>query len=147
MEWKAFLGIFAMTVLLGKEVLEMNVALLVETAAQKLARLAKYAVANATIIFAICQSAMACDEARAIVTAHQMSDVGGSAFALFTLLEERFTQKKLQTLQKILVELNQLSCNAGEIPAKLLDRFNKLVLGVKAIDAAQLPTELQLITI
>ena len=55
--------------------------------------------------------------------------------------------KKLQTLQKLLVELNQMICLVMETPAKLLDRFDKLVLGIKAIDATQLPTELQLITI
>ena len=125
----------------------MNVSLLVETAAVKAARILKYAVANAMIIFAICQASMACDEARAIVAGFQMSDNHGSAFKLFTLLEDRFTLKKLQTLQKLLVELNQMICLVMETPTKLLDRFDKLVLGIKAIDATQLPTELQLITI
>ena len=46
------------TVVLGKDVLLTNFALLVETAAQKTARIAKYAAANAAIVFAICQSAM-----------------------------------------------------------------------------------------
>jgi hypothetical protein len=148
MEWKAFLFVFARTILLGLEVLTTNVANLVETVAAKAARILKYSVANGTIIFAICQSAFGCPEARAIVTAFQMADDGGgSAFALFTLLEERFTMKKLQTLQKLLVELNSLICSVMETPAKLLDRFNKIVLGIRAIDAAQLPTELQLITI
>ena len=147
MEWKAFLFAYAGTVSLGVDVLMMNVSLLVETAAVKAARILKYAVANALIIFAICQAAMACDEARAIVAGFQMSDNHGSAFTLFTLFENRFTLKKLQKLQKLLVELNQMICLVMETPAKLLDRFDKLVLGIKAIDATQLPTELQLITI
>ena len=58
MNWKAYLMIFAATVVLGKDVLLTNFALLVETAAQKTARIAKYAAANAAIVFAICQSAM-----------------------------------------------------------------------------------------
>ena len=62
------------------------------------------------------------------------------------LVEERFTQKKLITLQRLLTELNQLVCAIDETPSKLLDRFHKIVLGVNAIDPAQLPTELQLIT-
>ena len=147
MDWISYLRIYAMTVPLGSEVLEMNTALLVETAAQKTARVARCAAANATMIFVISQAAMGCDEARAIVTAHQMSINKGNVFALFTLLEERFTQKKLQTLAKLLLELNQLVCLPGVIPAKLLDRFNKIVLSITSIDVSQLPTELQLTTI
>ncbi len=55
--------------------------------------------------------------------------------------------KALQTLQKLLVELNQLVCKIGETSAQLIDRFNKIALGVTAIDAAQMPTEIQLIAI
>ena len=55
--------------------------------------------------------------------------------------------KALQTLQKLLIELNQLICKIGETPAQLIDRFNKITLGVTAIDAAQMPTEIQLIAI
>ncbi len=101
-KWKAYLFIFAATIALGKEALTMGV---VESAAVKMARLAKYAVANAVIVMAICQSAMHCDEARAVVTAHQISDPEGSPFNLFKLLEARFTQKAMQTLQKLLVKL------------------------------------------
>ena len=53
MNWKAYLFIFAATIVLGKEVLLTNFSLVVETAAQKTARIAKYAVANAAIVFAI----------------------------------------------------------------------------------------------
>ncbi len=56
-------------------------------------------------------------------------------------------QKAIQILQKLLVDLNSLSCSVGETTCQVLDRFNKLVLGINAIDAAQLPTELALITI
>ena len=108
----------------------------------KTAKLAKYTVANALIVMAMCQSAMNCDEARAVVTAHQMSDPEGSAFNLFKLLEARFTQKAIQILQKLLVDLNSLSCSIGETTCQVLDRFNKLVLGINAIDAAQLPSNL-----
>ena len=62
MEWKAFLFIYARTILLGIEVLTMNVSLLVETAAAKTARILKYSVANGIIIFAICQSAFGCPD-------------------------------------------------------------------------------------
>ncbi len=55
--------------------------------------------------------------------------------------------KALQTLQKLLIELNQLICKIGETPAQLIDRFNRTTLGVTAIDAAQMPTEIQLIAI
>ena len=147
MNWRAVLFIFAATIALGKEVLLTNCALLVETAAQKTARIAKYAAANAAIVFAICQSAMCCDEGISIVTQHQMTDVEGSAFNLFTLLETRFTQKAVQKLQKLLVELNQLICRIGETPSQLLDRYNKIVLSITAIDAKQLPTEVQIIAI
>ena len=146
-EWKAYLFIFAATIVLGKEALTTSFVGAVETAAVKTARLAKYALANAMIVMAMCQSAMHCDEARAVVTAHQMSDPEGSAFNLFKLLEARFTQKAIQILQKLLVDLNSLSCSVGETTCQVLDRFNKLVLGINAIDAAQLPTELALITI
>ena len=80
MEWKAFLFIYAQTISLGADVLTINVSLLVETVAQKAARILKYAVANAAIIFVICQASMACDEARAIVAGFQMSVDHGSAF-------------------------------------------------------------------
>ena len=63
MEWKAFLFVFARTILLGLEVLTTNVANLVETVAAKAARILKYSVANGSIIFAICQSAFGCPEA------------------------------------------------------------------------------------
>ena len=76
-----------------------------------------------------------------------MSDQDESAFNLYKLLEARFTQKAIQILQKLLVELNSLLCSFGETTSQILDRFNKLVLGINAIDAAQLPTELALITI
>jgi len=146
-EWKAYLFIFAMTVALGTEVLTMDCSILVETPAAKIARIAKYASANAAIIFVICQSAFLCEEGRAIACAHQLSEFKGNAFVLLRLLEERFTLKKTQTLAKLLIELNALACIAHETPATLLDRYNKIVLGIMAIDLTQLPTELQLITI
>ena len=91
----------------------------------KTARLAKYAMANALIVMAVCQSAMHyCDEARAVVTAHQMSDPEGSSFNLFKLLEARFTQKAMQTLQKLLVELNSLLCGFGETIFQILDHLS-----------------------
>ena len=133
--------------MLGKEALTTSFVGVVESAAAKVTRLAKYAVANALIVMAICQSAMNCDEARAVVMSHQISDPKGSAFNLFKLLEARFTQKAIQALQKLLVDLNSLLCGFGETTCQILDRFNKLVLGINAIDAAQLPTELALITI
>ena len=146
-EWKAYLFMFAMTVLLGMEVLTMDCSLLVKSAAVKTARIAKYAMANATLIFAIGQAAILCDEARAITVGHQLSEFRGNAFVLLRLIEERFTLKKIQNLAKLLVDLNGLICLAHETPAMVLDRFNKIVLGITAIDATQLPTELQLITI
>jgi len=76
-----------------------------------------------------------------------MSDPEANAFNLYKLLEARFTQKALQALQKLLIDLNSLLCGFGETTCQVLDRFNKLVLGINAIDAAQLPTELALITI
>ena len=124
-----------------------NFALVAETVAQKAARIVKYASANAQVVFAICQSARDCDEARAVVSQHQYTDPEGGAFTLYKLIEARFTQKALQTLQKWLVELNQLMCKIGETPAQLIDRFNKITLGVTAIDATQMPTEIQLIAI
>ena len=63
LEWKAYLGIYVATVPFGAEALAQDTALLVETAAQRTARILKYAAANASIIMAICQSAMHCDEA------------------------------------------------------------------------------------
>ncbi len=55
-------------------------------------------------------------------------------------------------MQKLLVELNSLLCGFGEttcqvLACQVLDRFIKLVLGINVIDAAQLPTELALVTI
>jgi hypothetical protein len=136
------LFIFAATIVLGKEALTTSFVGVVESAAVKTARLAKYAVANALIVMAICQSAMQCDEARVVVTTFQMSDPEGSSFNLLKLLEVRFKQKAIQALQKLLVDLNSLLCGFGETTCQVLDRFNKLVLGINAIDAAQLPTEL-----
>ncbi len=75
---------------------------------------------------------MQCDEARAVVTAHQMSGPEGSSFNLFKSLEARFTQKAMQTLQKLLVELNSFFlCGFGETNCQILDRFNKLVLRLR----------------
>ena len=51
MEWKAYLLIFVATIVLGKEALLTNFAALVESAAQKTARIAKFAVANAQVVF------------------------------------------------------------------------------------------------
>ena len=100
MEWKAYLLIFVATatILLGKKVLLTNFGVLVESVAQKAARIAKYAQANAQVVFAICQSARDCDEARAVVTQHQYSDPEGNAYNLYKLIEGRFTIKALQTL-------------------------------------------------
>ena len=104
MEWKAYLLIFVATILLGKEVLLTNFGVLVESVAQKAARIAKYAQANAQVVFAICQSVRDCDEARAVVTQHQYTDPEGNAYNLYKLIEARFTMKALQTLQKLLVK-------------------------------------------
>ena len=104
-------------------------------------------MANAAIIMAICQSAMNCDESRPICVAFQMSAANGSSFALLRLHEVRYIQKKDQRLHKLVLELNQSACASGEIPSKLLDRYDKIVLGINAVDTAQLPTELQLISI
>ncbi len=71
-----------------KPLLTISFVVAVESAAVKTAKLAKYALANAMIVMAICQSAINCDEARAVVTAHQMSDPEGSAFNLY---KARFT--------------------------------------------------------
>ncbi len=90
-KWKAYLFIFAATILLGKEAHTTSFVGVVESVAAKVARLAKYAMANALLVMAICQSAMYCDEARAVVTAHQMLDPEGSVFNLYKLLEARFT--------------------------------------------------------
>ncbi len=60
-EWKAYLFIFAATIVLGKEAFTTSFVGVVESAAVKTARLAKYAVENALIVMAICQSAMQCD--------------------------------------------------------------------------------------
>ena len=49
-EWKAYLFIFAATIALGKEALTTSFVGVVESAAVKVARLAKYAVANALIV-------------------------------------------------------------------------------------------------
>ncbi len=84
---------FTVTIALGREALTTSFVGVVETVAVKTARLAKYAQANAMIVMAMCQSAMHCDEARAVVTAHQMSDPEGKAFNLFKLLEARFTHQ------------------------------------------------------
>ena len=106
LEWKAYLGIYVSTVPLGAEALAQNTALLVETVAQKNARIARYSAANSAIIMAISQSAMNCDEARPICVAFQMSAESGSSFALLNLLEVRYTQKKDQRLHKLVLELN-----------------------------------------
>jgi hypothetical protein len=42
---------------------------------------------------------------------------------------------------------SQLVILAGETPAKLIDRFNKISLSIVAIDATQLPSEVQLLAI
>ncbi len=51
--------------------------MLVETAAQKTTRIAKYAAANAAIIFVTCQSAFLCEEGRAIAVGHHCLNSGG----------------------------------------------------------------------
>jgi hypothetical protein len=53
MEWKAYLLIFVATILLGREALLTNFGALVESIAQKVARISKYAQANAQVVFAI----------------------------------------------------------------------------------------------
>ena len=100
----------------------MDCSLLVESAAVKTARIAKYAMANAILIYAIGQAAILCDEARAITVGHQLSEFRGNAFVLLRLIEERFTLKKIQNLAKLLVDLNGLICYAHETPAMVLDR-------------------------
>ncbi len=119
-----------------REALTTSFAGVVESAAVKTTRFAKYAVASALIAMTICQSSMHCDEARrVVVTAHQLSDPEGSAFNLFKILGARFTRKA------ILVELNSLMCWFGETTCQVL------VLVINAIDDAQLPAELALVTI
>ncbi len=70
-EWKTYLFIFAATIALGNEALTTSFVEAVESVAAKVARLAKYAMANALLVMTICQSAMYCDDARAVVTSFQ----------------------------------------------------------------------------
>ncbi len=71
--------------MLGTEALTTSFVGVIESGAAKVARLAKYAMANALLVMAICQSAMQCDEARAVVTAFQMSNLEANAFNLYKL--------------------------------------------------------------
>ncbi len=80
--------ILVATIALGKKALTTSFLGVVESVAVKTTRSAKYA---AVIVMAICQSAMHCDEARTVITAHQMSDSKGKSFTLYKLLEARFT--------------------------------------------------------
>ncbi len=84
----------------GREALLTNFGALVEIVAQKAAIIAKYVHANAQIVFAICQSARDCDEARAVVTQHQYTDPEQNAYNLYKLIKARFTMKALQTFSE-----------------------------------------------
>ncbi len=88
----------------GREALTTSFVRVFETTAAKLIRLAKYAATNATKVFAICQSARTCDNMRQEQSSRRTRCSTRKETPLVCsncLLEARFTQKVLQTMQNL----------------------------------------------
>ena len=85
------------------------------------------------------------DEAKAVLTAHSQSDPSGNANKLYQMLKARFSKKDEDKLQLMINDLNSIMAKDGEEPTALVDRLEKMCVAIKAIDSAQLPTDLSLV--
>ncbi len=86
-----------------------------------------------------------CDEAKAVLTSHSQLDPSGNAFKLYNMIKTRFSKKNEERLQSMINDLMGIMAQAGEEPAALVDRFEKMCVAIKAIDIAQLPIDLALV--
>jgi len=111
----------------------------------KVAREKKLRASNTKVMGALYNVSFSCDEAKAVLTAHNQADPEKNAFKLYKLLKERFSKKNNDKLQGMINELMSIMANAGEEPTELVDRFEKMCVAIKSIDSAQLPTDLQLV--
>ncbi len=75
------------------------------------------------------------------------SDPDHWANTLWEALEIRFTQDKLSQFQTNLITLGKFSKVHDKNFKKMIDRFKKLIADVRSIDAAQMPSDTNLLAI
>ena len=77
-----------------------------------------------------------------------VSDPDHWANSLWVALETRFTQETLSQLQNNLINLSQFTADlSSESFKQMVDRFRKLISDVRAIDAAQVPSDTNLLAV
>jgi len=82
------------------------------------------------------------------VRAMFVSDPDHWANVLWTALETRFTQETLSQLQTNLILLGKFKADLhNESFKQMIDRFRKLISDVRAIDAAQVPSDTNLLAV
>ena len=111
----------------------------------KVIREKKFRSANTKVMGALFNVSFNCDEAKAVLTAHNQGDPSGNAFKLYNMLKMRFSKKNEERLQTMINDLMGIMAQAGEEPAALVDRKEKMRVAIKAIDSAQLPMNLALV--
>ena len=78
------------------------------------------------------------------VRAHAISDPTKNSNSLWKMIENRFTEERLNKVQGYLNEIGAFKNESNEV---FIDRFRKLVDYVRSIDEAQVPTDLNLIEV
>ena len=63
----------------------------------------------------MCQSAMHCDEARVVVTAHQISDLEGSAFTLIQIARSKIQAESNTNIAEVIGGLELFVVHLKEI--------------------------------
>ena len=91
-----------------------------------------------------------CKNPTAMMQAHALFDnKGGDTWAqtLWKSLETRFTRERISQIQDKLITLSKFSKVPAETFKDMVDRFKKLVADVRAIDPAQVPSEINLMAV
>ena len=78
------------------------------------------------------------------VRTHAISDPTRNPNNLWKMIENRFTEERLNKFQGFLNEIGSFKNEANEDNKVFIDRFRKLVDDVRSIDEAQVPTDLNL---
>ena len=141
-----FLEGFCETFTHGKDCLTTDWSKVEEEDQAKAARIKKLAVANARVNAAMYQAAISNPDAVAVIVQHAQEDpIEKNAFKLYHMLIEKFTKKTDERVQALVNTLNDISAQANEEPQAMVGRFDGLCRAIRALDPAQLPTEINLI--
>ena len=78
------------------------------------------------------------------VRAHAISDSTKNPNNLWKIIENRFTEERLNKVQGFLNEIGVFKTESNKDNKVFIDRFRKLVDDVRSIDETQVPTDLNL---